>query len=138
MRPFMSGRSTEENVPLSEPQSSRSNELPATGVKLFVNDTCSVPPAVKSPLTMALPKLLGDAKSNPRVPLGSAIDSAAKCWGPVKVTTPPLTATVKGESATEPASLWNVAEPAVLVNVAPGDQLCVPAKMAVPLLVKFP
>ena len=46
------GRLSDENVPVSVPQSRMSNELPAAGVKgELMSETCSAPPRANCPVT---------------------------------------------------------------------------------------
>src|SRR5438046_1115462 len=66
------------------------------------------------------------------------IVSEFKCWGVVKFTVPPLTTTDKVEAVGEPASDWNVADPAVLVKVVPAVHCCNPPRENVPELLTLP
>src|SRR2546423_286224 len=60
--------------------------------------------------------------------------TAAGCGVGPKDRGPPLALMVRGEADAEPASDWNVALPAVLVNVVPADHCCVPLWVKLPVL----
>src|SRR4051812_38025892 len=59
----------------------------------------------------------------------------AKCWFDANVTLPPVAVMVNEAVDALPASLANVALPAVLMNVVPLLQVCGPLWLNVPLLV---
>src|ERR1700733_15135911 len=50
-------------------------------------------------------------------------DRPAKCCVEEKVTNPPVALIASGELVAEPVSVWNVAVPAVLLNVVPADHV---------------
>jgi hypothetical protein len=61
-----------------------------------------------------------------------------RCWVELNAALPALMLVVRFSAAVEPASLENVAVPALLVKTEDAPQPCVPAKLAVPEFVNVP